>query len=246
MILLIRQKIRKLLLLISFLFFPITLFYFSPVLIIEGGFQGIIAGCFMVFAALFLFSLFFGRAFCGWICPGGGLQECCRLVTDKPVKGKRVKLIKYFIWAPWLITIIFGFITAGGIKRIDFFYNTDQGISVTGVQGYMIYLIVIALFVVLALTVGRHGACHVVCWISPFMVIGTKIKDKIGYPSLRLKADSAKCVNCGKCTKVCPMSLDVAKMVKGNQMQNSECILCATCIDSCKKGAIKFTFTKLK
>lgn len=237
-----RQKIRKLLLLISFLLFPITLFYFSPVLIIAGGFQGIVTGCFLVFAALFLFSLFFGRAFCGWICPGGGLQECCRAVADKRVNGHRVNRIKYFIWVPWLLAIVFGFITSGGIRSVDFFYETDHGISVSGVEGYIVYLIVIALFVVLALTVGRRGACHSVCWMAPFMVIGTKIKDQLGYPSLQLKADHSKCVDCGRCTKHCPMSLDVAKMVKENQMQNSECILCASCVDFCQKDAIKMTF----
>lgn len=45
-----RQRLRRALILISFVSFPITLFYFSPVLIIMAAHEGVIAGCFIVFA----------------------------------------------------------------------------------------------------------------------------------------------------------------------------------------------------
>jgi formate hydrogenlyase subunit 6/NADH:ubiquinone oxidoreductase subunit I len=38
------------------------------------------------------------------------------------------------------------------------------------------------------------------------------------------------------------MGLDVEEMVTKNNMKNSECILCGTCEDVCKKGCIKLTF----
>jgi polyferredoxin len=60
-----RQKIRKAIILISFLLFPITINYFSPYIIIDGAAQGIITGSFITFGLLFIVSLFFGRAFCG-------------------------------------------------------------------------------------------------------------------------------------------------------------------------------------
>jgi ribulose-phosphate 3-epimerase len=186
-----RQKVRKLLLLVSFLLFPVTLFYLSPVLIITGGFSGIVTGCFLVFAALFVSSLVFGRAFCGWICPAGGLQECCcSQIVDNNVKSRKVDRIKYIIWAPWLITIILAFIMAGGIKGVDLFYMTNHGISVSDLTGLIIYLFFVALITVLALAIGRRGMCHSICWMAPFMIIGTKIKDRLGYPSLHLEADS--------------------------------------------------------
>ena len=95
-----RQKIRKALIIISLLLFPITLDYLSPYLIIEGTAKGIITGSFIVFSFMFLSSLFLGRAFCGWLCPGAGLQETCFAVRDKRVtKGN---WIKYLIWVPWV------------------------------------------------------------------------------------------------------------------------------------------------
>lgn len=78
-----RQQIRKLLLIVSLLLFPITLYYFSPALIINAGLNGIINGSFMIFVLLFLMSIPFGRLFCSYFCPAGGLQECAFTVDEK-------------------------------------------------------------------------------------------------------------------------------------------------------------------
>lgn len=236
-----RQKLRKLTLLLSFLLFPVTLYYFSPYLILQGGFTGIITGSFLVFAALFLFSFLFGRAFCGWLCPAGGLQECCMLVSDKKVSGKSNR-IKYIIWVPWLTGIILSFLSAGGIRSVDFFYMTDHGISASGLPGLVTYFGIISLITLLALFLGRRGMCHSICWMAPFMIIGTKLSHALRLPALHLDTDPSGCVNCRICSKNCPMSLDVARMVQDSKMENTECILCGECADSCPKKVIKLTF----
>jgi len=92
-----RQRTRKALLLISLVLFPITIFYFSPYLIIESASQGIINASFVMFVSQFLLSLFLGRLFCGWACPSGGLQECCFAVNDNRARGGKFDWIKYFI-----------------------------------------------------------------------------------------------------------------------------------------------------
>ena len=71
-----RQRIRKTTLLISLLLFPITMWYFSPYIIISAAMEHVINGSFIVFAAMLVFSMFFGRVWCGYLCPAGGLQEC--------------------------------------------------------------------------------------------------------------------------------------------------------------------------
>lgn len=237
-----RQKTRSAILLISFLLFPVTLYYLSPYLIIQAGLEGIISGSFIYFVLLFIGSLFFGRACCGWVCPAGGLQACAAAVNDKRFRGGKRNLIKYIIWVPWLVSIVLIFINAKGFRSIDPLYFTDHGISVAGAPGYITYFGVVGLILIMSLISGRFAFCHCICWMAPFMIIGSKIKNAFKYPSLHLEADSAKCINCKSCTRKCPMSLEVNEMVKENKMCDTECILCGQCVDSCTKGAINFKF----
>lgn len=72
--------------------------------------------------------------------------------------------------------------------------------------------------------------------------MGTKIKDRLGYPSLHLDASPGNCKNCGKCDRSCPMSLPVSKMVAGGKMKDTECIMCASCVDNCPAKAIKYAW----
>jgi hypothetical protein len=49
-----------------------------------------------VWSAVFLTSLVFGRAFCGYICPFHGLQPAWEKVADKPRRLVRhLPLVKY-------------------------------------------------------------------------------------------------------------------------------------------------------
>ncbi|GHT75327.1 hypothetical protein AGMMS50262_10300 [Bacteroidia bacterium] len=84
-----RQSFRKALVIIMFLLFPVTIFYFSPYIIILGAISGVAAGSLVIFAALFVLSIFFGRYLCGYFCPLGGLQECLILAKNKKVNGKK-------------------------------------------------------------------------------------------------------------------------------------------------------------
>jgi polyferredoxin len=240
-----RQKIRKGIILTTFMLFPGIFYYFSPYLIIMGASEGVISGSFIVFAGLFLSALFLGRGFCGWFCPLAGMQEACFLARDKPVNNK-FNWIRYLIWVPWIGIIIFMAITAGGFVKADFLYQTTYGFSINDVYALFIYLIVIVITLVLSLAVGRRAVCHYMCWMSPFMIGGRKLRNLFRWPSLRLRAEKEKCIDCMKCTKNCPMSLDVNGMVKDDRMENSECILCGTCIDSCKQDVINYVFSNGK
>ena len=108
----------------------------------------------------------------------------------------------------------------------------------------MVYFGVILLIAILHLLVGKRTFCHSVCWMAPFMIIGTKVSDWLKLPRLRLKLNKDSCIGCKQCTKICPMSLDVMTMVETVNVKNSECILCGECIDICSQKTISYTFKK--
>ncbi|MCF6241420.1 MAG: 4Fe-4S binding protein [Bacteroidales bacterium] len=235
-----RQKIRKSILIITFLIFPAVFYYFSPYLIIEATHKGIISGSFVVFVLMFVGSLLFGRAYCAWICPASGIQE--QIIQIKNKKVKKGNIIKWLIWLPWISYIAILAIKNGGYKIIDPFYQTTYGLSIGSSGALLTYFSVLSLIVIPAFIVGRKSFCHHICWMAPFMIIGRKLANLIKVPSLRLYSASDRCIHCHTCTYQCPMSLPVEKMVKENNMEHSECILCGTCIDNCKIKAIGFEF----
>ena len=240
-----RQKVRKSLLLFSFLLFPITIWYFSPYLIIQAASEHIINGSFIVFAAMLIFSMVFGRTWCGYLCPAGGLQECAAMVKDTPVKQKKRDKIKLVIWIIWIAAVITTFILGKNDVTIDLFYMTDHGISVASIYNYVIYYGVIMLLVLPVLIHGKRAACHYICWMAPFMMIGSSIGRFLHIPQLHVKADTGKCVSCAKCNKVCPMGLDVKAMVAdGTSSKCLECINCGACIDNCPKSVLKYSWRR--
>ena len=237
-----RQRVRKAIILLMFALFPVIYYYFSPYLVIMGASEGIVSGSLVVFASLFVSSLFLGRVFCSWLCPAGATQELCARVRNKDFKNGKKNWIKYAIWVPWVSIILVMFIQAGTIAAIDPMYQTYYGISITGFESAIMFLVIAGLIAGIALAAGKRGACHTICWMAPFMIIGRKISNSVNLPALQLEADSSKCINCKACTRNCSMSLDVNAMVQRKSMENSECILCGNCVDVCPKGAIKYSF----
>jgi len=241
-----RQNVRNSCLIISFLLFPVTQFYFSPFLIIWGASKGIITGSFLIFTIFFFGSLLIGRAFCGWIMPCGGMQEIMFMANDKKPKTGKLDYIKFFIWFPWLIAIITVVLLAGGYKRVDYLFIIAHGISVSNIYMYIPYYIVILLFFLNSIIFGKRANCHYLCWMSPFMIVGRKISNLLNIPALRLTAKQGNCIGCETCNNLCPMSLDVSNMVKNNNLENPECILCAKCADNCPKQVIQLHFGRVK
>ncbi len=260
-----RQKTRRLLLIVSLLFFPVTLYYLSPVLILTAGLEGIINGSFIIFAALLVGGVFFGRLFCAYLCPAGGLQECAFLANDKAPKQGWRNSIKYGIWAVWIAAVIFCYIHQGQIVRIDFFYQTEHGVSVSNIYGYIVYYGIVLLILIPALLAGKRAFCHYFCWMAPFMVIGTKIRTLLHLPGLRVALDREKCVSCHLCGKACPMSIDATGGdflrnpsmapdfsnqrrlpggVRQDQVVSAECIQCGACIDACPRKALAYRMKK--
>ena len=237
-----RQHIRKLCLLIALLLFPITMWYFSPAIISMAMMEHVMNGSFFVFMAMLVLSMFFGRVFCSYLCPAGGLQECAMQVNDKIAKQDKRDYIKFVIWFIWIVMLIVLFIMGKNDVTIDFFYMTDHGISVTGIYNYVTYYGVILLLILPALISGRRASCHYICWMAPFMVIGSKIGRFLHFPQLHIEAEREKCVSCKQCNATCPMGLAVEQMVqtKGNCV-HAECIQCGACVDKCPKNVLHYS-----
>ncbi len=234
-----RQTIRRAILIVSFLLLPATLFYISPIVILMGAAQGIATGSLLLFAALFVLSLGVSRLWCGWLCPMGAWQEICSPVMKRRVDGRRDR-VKYGVTVLWLGLLAYLFIGAGGILAVDPFYATENGLSITSFDTLMIAGVIFLAIFAAAYFMGRRGFCRVICPTAVLMIVGRKIRNAVGWPALQLAADAGRCIDCEKCSKACPMGLDVHGMVREGRMESTECILCASCVDACPEGVIAY------
>jgi ferredoxin-type protein NapH len=237
-----RQRIRWALVMISFFLFPVTLYYFSPYLIVVGAAEGIVSGSAILFAALVLSGVFFGRGYCAWVCPGAGLQEACYGTCTRPTPLGWPRVINYMIWVVWMLAIIWLFIKVGGILAVEPLYQTASGISVQDFGSLMRYLAIAGSILLMGLFISRRAFCHTLCWMAPFLVIGQKTGRWLGLPQLGLVAKPADCKGCGLCTKSCPMDLPVEELVMNGDMRHVDCINCGRCVDTCKRNTIRFSW----
>lgn len=241
------QKIRRSILLLSFILLPATLNYFSPYLIIAGLFENVIGGAFVIWMLFLASSLIFGRAACAYVCPYGGLQ----MLIDK-FQGKSLKQIAWLRWfkyglgVVWAAAIIVPLVLLGGHKQFNMLYLTENFVSVDHWVKLIFYYVLIAALAIMPLLVGKRAVCHYLCPMSILTITGSKLTGLLNTPALHLTAKKDKCIRCAKCNKACPMSLDVMGAVQKGNMKNTECILCGECCSACGSGVLARQFGSSK
>lgn len=213
---------------------------FSPVILVAASWKGIINASFVVYFFLFILSFFFGRAYCAWFCPGCGIQEVIALFIRKKSSNSRALFVKYFVFIVWLGWIVTGY-AINGFRVIDLKFGMTD---VTLLRKIILTIGAGLIIVPLTIAFGQFASCKYICWMAPFMITGSRIRDRLHWKGLRLKAKAEACTACQSCNKACTMNLDVMKQVLAGKMEHPECILCGNCIDHCKSKAIKFTFSR--
>jgi cytochrome c oxidase accessory protein FixG len=221
---------------------------------------------FIVF--IVLFTVAFGRVFCGWICPQtifmemvfrkieywieGDANHQRKLSEKKWDKEKITKRgIKFFLF------LILSFLIANTF--LSYIIGSDELIKIITepVSSHLGGFIAISIFTLAFFAVysfAREQICTIVC---PYGRLQGVMLDKnsivVAYDYLRgeergkLKKTETRtkgdCVDCGLCVRVCPTGIDIRN---GTQL---ECINCTACIDACDsimdqvgfdKGLIKY------
>jgi ferredoxin-type protein NapH len=237
-----RQQLRAAVLILSFILMSVSFAYISPYVMMVGLQNGVIAAGLIFWILAFALTFFFGRAFCGYLCPMGAEQE----LIDSMIKtGLRtvpnLHLLKYLLAILWVGGAIF--LAAGaGVLVLNPLYQLGNGFPPWPATTYaFFYAMAIGVFL-LVLVMGRRGMCRYFCPMSVVFMAITILKNRLGIPSLHLEAEPQDCIRCKKCTTACPMSLPVQKMVEAKKMQNPECIVCGNCAGTCPKKVIRFAW----
>jgi ferredoxin-type protein NapH len=239
-----RQTLRKTLLVVSAALLPVTLNYFSPYLMTSGAAAGVLTASVFVWAAWSAAAVVVGRAGCGWVCPLGGVQHLC----DKAERGRRLVRIpglgylRWALWAVWMSAVAVLLLRYADALQADFLYMTPHYVSVDTPPMLITLVMIVALAAVPALALGRHAFCRYLCPFAPFNVIGWLVGRVVRVPQLHLELTGATCSRCGDCTSACPMSLPVQQMVADDDLRRTDCIMCGSCADGCRRDVIAYRF----
>jgi len=238
-----RQTLRKLILLVSFSVFPITVVYLAPAPPIMSLKEGVINLSVVVLASIFLSGFFFRRAFCGWLCPGGGCQLVSKSLNDKPIERKMnnwFRIVIVSVWAIMMVATVF----IGGISRVELGYPGAGRFATSNIRYFLPYIPVVIFMFVFVLLFGRRGFCYRGCWIYPIVAASTYVGRKLRIPSLHVAVqDKEACLDCKKCDRNCPMSIDVMAVVQAGGTFPNNCVQCGTCVDSCPKNLLTYRFS---
>lgn len=192
----------------------------------------------ILLVSLLLMALAGRRAFCGWLCPFGGLQEWFgsagrrvignRHLTMPPLLDKYLRYLKYVVLA---LIVYFTWLTDRLVFRAYdpwvAFMHLWEGPEVikTFPVGIAVLIVVLAgsfLF--------DRFFCKYLCPLGALIALA-------GLPgALIIRRNRDICISCGICSRICPMNVrvDLAGPVK-----DPECINCLDCQVNCPvKGAL--------
>ncbi len=196
------------------------------------------------FLILGFVGVLFGRGVCAWACPIGFLQRGTGRVARKCRKYPFIKkcgdhkIEPYLRYLKYIGVIVLAVITP---YFIGFMFTDICPVGIlTGtipililnpgqfVPSFYFYpaIFIFVLFLILIFIVER-GWCKYFCPVGAILAPFNKISLS------RVEVDKDKCTHCDKCSKKCPMGIDVP-----NMHRSPECILCGKCVDICPKNGI--------
>ncbi len=201
----------------------------------------------VLLVAFLLMSLFFRKAFCGWLCPIGTLSEGLWKLgrkyfnynwslpnwADLPLRSLKYILFGLFLYAVASMPVasLQGFLESpyfkvADVKMLNFFRYMGSTAAIT--------LVVLAGLSVLV----KNFWCRYLCPYGALMGLASLIS-----PS-GIRRDPQVCIDCARCARSCPALLPVDRLLA---VRSPECMACMECVAVCPaRGALQMSLPGLR
>lgn len=205
-----------------------------------------------VIGFLIFIGAVFGRVVCGFLCPFGLIQDLLHKIPfPKKIRtfygDKLLRKLKYVIFLVFVILLPLFVVDIMGqgapyfCKLICPAGTLEGGIplvllnkTLRNTVGWLYVWKNVILFITILLSMVIYRPfCKYICPLGAFYSIFNPIS------IFRYRVDKEKCVQCGKCAKVCQMQVNPVENVN-----DPECIRCGRCKKVCPTQAITYEHLK--
>jgi len=167
-----------------------------------------------------ILAAFFGRFYCGWMCPMNTLIRPTKWISKKLNFTKKevpkifkTKVPKYFAFGIFLIGLGYTI------------YTITQG------RKFPLPLIIIPIAIIVTFFINENTWHRYLCpWGTLFSFTGRFSKYII--------KSSNQCTSCSICAKSCPVDAIVVDKEKGAVSDPTNCLLCFECTEKCPTSVI--------
>lgn len=208
--------------------------------------------------SVFLFTVVWGRLFCGWVCPqtifmemvfrkveywieGNANQQ--RALNKRPWDGEKIlkKVSKHLIFA--IMAVAIGNALLAWVIGFDSLVELVRK-PIPEVFGKFLAMVIFSGVIYFFYAYFREQVCTLIC---PYGRLQGVMLDPdsivIHYDHVRgeprgkirkgVEQNNGDCINCHLCVDVCPTGIDIRN---GTQL---ECVNCTACIDACDEVMVK-------
>lgn len=193
----------------------------------------VMSGAIIFGFAVLVYSMFYGRRFCAWLCPLGSLQEWIFSLRGKKYRMKhrtpfyidrKLAFLKYLILA---VTVALTVIGLGYIFiRLCPFYSLSMlprlaipGLVILGLIGLKSFF-------------GEREWCRFLCPYAALMNVFQWLGEVIGIRRKKIRRNLERCTDCGMCSLNCPMNINICA---SEYVHDRNCIHCGICTQKCPK-----------
>lgn len=204
--------------------------------------------------AIVLFTVIYGRVFCGWACPQTIFLEMVFRKIEFLIDGnakdqQRLAQSEWTFEKIWkrtvkhTIFVIISMLISHGL--LSYFIGVDKVIDLvksgpfSNFSAFILMLLFSFVFYFLY-TIFREQVCSILCPYGRLQGVLLDANSIVvaydylrGEPRGKLTKAVGNCIDCKKCVEVCPTNIDIRN---GTQL---ECVNCTACIDACNSVMVR-------
>lgn len=185
---------------------------------------------------ILVLSIFWGRKFCGYICPLGTIQEAVyRFDKKRCYRKKRLPfyLERKFAKLKYLILIITSIMVIRGVAYLYMNYCPVMAIS------RLPFLHLRSIIVILSILIAGYFVeriwCRFLCPYAALLNVFLWLGKLFGIKRKMVGRNLEKCNDCGVCASYCPMNINI---LEEEFVSDPNCIHCYICAEACPKKGI--------